>query len=49
MDCSDSKSDSKDGSDSKIDLRKSTGMSEGSIKNPYTSDISFATKLVGNY
>ena len=28
---------------------KSTGMSEESIKNPYTSDISFAAKLIDDY
>ena len=40
---------SKDGSDSKIESWKFAGMSQESIKNSQTSDISFAPKLIGDY
>ena len=36
----------KDSRDSQIELRISTGMSEASITNPHTSDISFVPKIV---
>ena len=40
---------SKNGSCSKIESGKSTGMSEKSIRNSHTSDIIFAPNLLGDY